>query len=179
MSRVVLRGAEVPRGVGVAGAGRLQRCRVRVVGRFRAGHVRAPPRAGGLQPEVADHKARDRGAGGATRVFESAYCGAVVDAVASVLEDPSGLPPALAARIARHFWWDSSPLMWDSIARTLSVDRHLDAWSQARLLALLNITLADGYIAVLAEKYHPTPLEPAPQPASLRRMSGRPGGRRW
>ena len=43
--------------------------------------------------------------------------------------------------------------MWDSIARTLSVDRHLDPWSQARLLALLNITLADGYIAVLAEKY--------------------------
>jgi len=52
-----------------------------------------------------------------------------------------------------HFWWESSPLMWDSIARTLSVDRHLDVWSQARLLALLNITLADGYIAVLAEKY--------------------------
>jgi hypothetical protein len=58
--------------------------------------------------------------------------------------------------------------MWHSIARTFSVDRHLDAWSQARLLALLNITLADGYIAVQAEKYDPTPLQPAaPQPASL------------
>jgi hypothetical protein len=62
--------------------------------------------------------------------------------------------------------------MWHSIARTLSVDRHLDAWSQARLLALLNITLADGYIAVLAGKYDPTPLQPAaPQPASLRHPS--------
>ena len=33
-----------------------------------------------------------------------------------------------------------------------SVDRHLDPWQQARL-ALLNMALADGYIAVLAEKY--------------------------
>jgi hypothetical protein len=51
------------------------------------------------------------------------------------------------------FWWESSPLMWDSIARTLSVERHLDPWRQARLLAILNATLSDGYVAVLAEKY--------------------------
>jgi hypothetical protein len=41
--------------------------------------------------------------------------------------------------------------MWDSIACTLSVDYQLDPWNQARLLALLNITPADGYIAVLAK----------------------------
>ena len=52
-----------------------------------------------------------------------------------------------------HFWRESSPLMWDEVARQLSVDRHLDPWQQARLLALLNMALADGYIAVLAEKY--------------------------
>ena len=34
-----------------------------------------------------------------------------------------------------HFWWESSPLMWDAIARTLSArPKHLDPWEQARTL---------------------------------------------
>ena len=52
------------------------------------------------------------------------------------------------------FWWESSPLMWNAIARTVSASQHLDLWDEARLFALLNVGLADGYIAVFATKYH-------------------------
>src|SRR4029453_15305950 len=45
------------------------------------------------------------------------------------------------------FWWESSPLKWNRIARTVSADAELDLWENARLFALLNLALADGYIA--------------------------------
>jgi hypothetical protein len=53
-----------------------------------------------------------------------------------------------------HFWWESSPLMWNRIGRTLAVKKQLDLWEQARMFGLLNMALADGYISVLDEKYH-------------------------
>jgi hypothetical protein len=52
--------------------------------------------------------------------------------------------------IAR-FWVESSPLQWNRIAR--SVSARLDPWAQARLLALLNMALADGYIGSFETKY--------------------------
>jgi len=52
------------------------------------------------------------------------------------------------------FWVESSPLQWNRIARTVSADAGLDLWENARLLALLNLALADGYIASFATKYH-------------------------
>ena len=55
--------------------------------------------------------------------------------------------------IAR-FWVESSPLQWNRIARTVSVRRGLDPWKQARLLGLLNLALADGYIGSFDTKYH-------------------------
>jgi hypothetical protein len=51
------------------------------------------------------------------------------------------------------FWVESSPLMWDRIARSLASDRHLDAWQAARLFALLDIALSDGYIGTFNQKY--------------------------
>jgi hypothetical protein len=52
------------------------------------------------------------------------------------------------------FWLESAPLQWNRIARTLSGRRRLDPWHSARLFALLNMALADGYIGSFDTKYH-------------------------
>jgi hypothetical protein len=52
------------------------------------------------------------------------------------------------------FWWESSPLKWSRIARTVSAERGLDLWENARLFGLLNMALADGYIAMVDTKNH-------------------------
>lgn len=51
------------------------------------------------------------------------------------------------------FWLESSPTMWNRVARTLATSHHLDAWEQAQLLGQLEVALADGYIASFATKY--------------------------
>ena len=51
------------------------------------------------------------------------------------------------------FWVESSPLQWNRIARTVSVDVGLDSWENARLFGLLNMALADGYIGSFETKY--------------------------
>jgi hypothetical protein len=52
------------------------------------------------------------------------------------------------------FWIESSPFAWNRIARDLSVSRNLDLWENARLFGLLNLAMADGYIASWQAKYH-------------------------
>ena len=52
------------------------------------------------------------------------------------------------------FWEESSPLKWNRIARTVSANRGLDPWKNARLFGLLNMALADGYIAMVDSKNH-------------------------
>ncbi len=52
-----------------------------------------------------------------------------------------------------RFWIESSPLQWNRIARSVSAERGLDPWESARLFALLNTALADGYIASWDVKY--------------------------
>jgi hypothetical protein len=52
------------------------------------------------------------------------------------------------------FWWESSPLKWNRIARTISPGQGLDLWDNARLFGLLNMALADGYIAMVDGKNH-------------------------
>ena len=52
------------------------------------------------------------------------------------------------------FWLESSPLKWNRIARTVSADQGLDLWENARLFGLLNLALADGYIAMADSKNH-------------------------
>ena len=52
------------------------------------------------------------------------------------------------------FWWESSPLKWNRIARTVSAERVLTPWENARLFGLLNLALADGYIAMVDSKNH-------------------------
>jgi hypothetical protein len=52
------------------------------------------------------------------------------------------------------FWIESSPLGWNRLARTVSVQTHLNLHENARLFALLNMAMADGYIGSWETKYH-------------------------
>ena len=52
------------------------------------------------------------------------------------------------------FWVESAPLQWNRIARTVAVDRGLDLWESARLFGLLDMALADGYVASFDTKRH-------------------------
>jgi hypothetical protein len=52
------------------------------------------------------------------------------------------------------FWYESSPLGWNRIARTVSASSGLGLWENARLFALLNFVSADGYIANFDSKYY-------------------------
>jgi hypothetical protein len=51
-----------------------------------------------------------------------------------------------------YFWWESSPLKWNRIARAVSVNTGFNPWQNARLFGLLNMALADGYVAMSATK---------------------------
>jgi hypothetical protein len=53
-----------------------------------------------------------------------------------------------------HFWVESSPLQWNRIARAVATAANLTLWENARLLGLLNLALADGYIGSWEAKYH-------------------------
>jgi hypothetical protein len=53
-----------------------------------------------------------------------------------------------------YFWLGSSPLQWNRIARTVSATSGLSQWENARLFALLNMALADGYVGSWETKYH-------------------------
>ena len=52
------------------------------------------------------------------------------------------------------FWLESSPLKWSRIGRTVAADKGLDMWESARLFAILEMGLADGYVAMSASKNH-------------------------
>lgn len=51
------------------------------------------------------------------------------------------------------FWLENSPHQWNRIARTVSASQGLDLWQEARLFGLLNMALADGYIASFHTKF--------------------------
>src|SRR5262245_5956454 len=52
------------------------------------------------------------------------------------------------------FWIESSPTAWNRLARDVSVRRGLALWENARLFGLLNMAMADGYVASWDTKYH-------------------------
>jgi hypothetical protein len=45
------------------------------------------------------------------------------------------------------FWWELSDASWNRMARIVAAQRHLGLWRTARLFALNNMALLDGYIA--------------------------------
>ena len=54
--------------------------------------------------------------------------------------------------IAR-FWYEDSPLGWNRLATTVVRNVGLDLWDSARVLALMNFAMADGFIAGFDAKY--------------------------
>ncbi len=51
------------------------------------------------------------------------------------------------------FWYEFSDIGWNRVARVASSRVHQDLWSRARTFALLNMALADSYIAGWDSKY--------------------------
>lgn len=52
------------------------------------------------------------------------------------------------------FWYEFSDSGWNRVARTVAKDQDLRLWDAARFFALLNMSMADGYIAGVEGKYH-------------------------
>jgi hypothetical protein len=52
------------------------------------------------------------------------------------------------------FWVESSPLLWNRIARAVATERQVGLWRSARLFGLLNMAMTDGYIGTFETKYH-------------------------
>ena len=51
------------------------------------------------------------------------------------------------------FWFEFSPASWNRAANTILIQQDADVWKSARVLALVNFALADGYIAGFDAKY--------------------------
>jgi hypothetical protein len=92
--------------------------------------------------------------------------------------EPEGPPPLSSRRYARdynevktigaqysstrtpeqstiaRFWYEFSGAAWSRIARGVAQSRSLNTWDTARLLALVNLAMADGFIAGFQTKYH-------------------------
>jgi hypothetical protein len=51
------------------------------------------------------------------------------------------------------FWRESSPHQWNRVARQLATSQGLDLWETARMFGLLDLALADGYVATFRVKY--------------------------
>jgi hypothetical protein len=45
------------------------------------------------------------------------------------------------------YWYELSDASWNRLGRETAVDRDLGLWETARMMALLNMTMLDGYIA--------------------------------
>ena len=73
--------------------------------------------------------------------------------VKEIGEKNSAIRTMEQSSIAR-FWYENSPAMWSRIARVVAQSECLDSWETARLLALVNLAMADGFIAGFETKYH-------------------------
>ena len=67
-------------------------------------------------------------------------------------EKNSAIRTAEQTSIAR-FWYEPSPAGWSRIAIVVAQSRGLNSWDTARLLALVNLAMADGFIAGFETKY--------------------------
>jgi PAP2 superfamily len=72
--------------------------------------------------------------------------------VKAIGEKNSATRTAEQTSIAR-FWYEGSPAGWSRIARIVAESRGLDSWDKARLLALVNLAMADGFIAGFETRY--------------------------
>jgi hypothetical protein len=72
--------------------------------------------------------------------------------VKEIGEKNSTIRTAEQTSIAR-FWYEPSPAKWSQIAIFVSHSRGLNQWDEGRLLALVNVAMADGFIAGFETKY--------------------------
>jgi hypothetical protein len=70
----------------------------------------------------------------------------------SIGQKESTARSAEQSTIAR-FWYEASVAGWNRIARVMATTRNLTAWENARLFALLNVAMADGFIAGFEARY--------------------------
>jgi hypothetical protein len=68
------------------------------------------------------------------------------DEVKAVGQDTSAVRTADQAHYA-HFWFEASPVGWSRIAAIYTLERQSDLHDTARLFALLNMAMADGFIS--------------------------------
>ncbi len=52
------------------------------------------------------------------------------------------------------FWYENSPQGWNRVARAAAASRPMDAAVGARMFALVNLAMAEGFIAGFEAKYH-------------------------
>ena len=84
---------------------------------------------------------------------KSARALAEIQEVRAIGGETSALRTAEQSEISRY-WYESSPQGWNRIARVVALERRLDEWESARLLALVNFAMADGFIGGFEAKYH-------------------------
>jgi hypothetical protein len=83
------------------------------------------------------------------RSVEYAFDFAFVKAIGDV---NSSLRTEEQSEIAQ-FWYEDSPIGWNRIARSALRAENVGLWESARVLALANFAMADGYIAGFEVKY--------------------------
>jgi membrane-associated phospholipid phosphatase len=110
----------------------------------------AQPSWGRVTPFVID--LADHTVDGPQRLDSLAYAADLLY-VKAIGELTSPFRTAEQSEIAQ-FWYEDSPLGWNRIANTAVRQRGLDPWSTARVFALVNFAMADGFIAGFEAKYH-------------------------
>jgi hypothetical protein len=85
-------------------------------------------------------------------VLDSAQYATDYNEVKTIGEQFSSTRTAEQSEIAQ-FWYEGAQAGWNRIARVVATQHGLDLWEQARLMALLNFAVADGYIAGWNAKY--------------------------
>jgi hypothetical protein len=83
----------------------------------------------------------------------SARARAEIEEVRAIGGKTSALRSAEQSEISRY-WYESSPQGWNRITRVVEASRGLDEWQSARLFALVNLAMAEGYIGGFEAKYH-------------------------
>ena len=56
--------------------------------------------------------------------------------------------------VIAKYWYENSTQGWNRIARAIADERRMDAWERARFFALVNVAMADGFIAGFEAKYY-------------------------
>lgn len=83
----------------------------------------------------------------------SATAIADMEEVREIGAEKSATRTAEQSEIAR-FWYEGSSQGWNRITREVAISQQLDTWENARLFALVNLAMADGFIGGFEAKYY-------------------------